>query len=249
MVQNVKNILRLDSKEAMDFCLKFVFDCVFSQKDTKYDTHNNSCISKNIQKYQRVFQQGRNIGIHQGSVIFVFLAEVIIGYSDLLFHESIQKEGVTTPYEIIRYRDGYRIFSSDKSVLEKISYILQHILESLNFCMNSKKTTISESIVTDSIKPDKLAYLYNTPISKKKSVHFESFKKYLLYILMFARQYPDCGSIKTMLSDIEKRIKDWLAKKEGQNSKLEDVDLGIKENIFSKVKTYNQSVSISGGSK
>ena len=27
---------------------------------------------------------------------------------------------------------------------------------------------------------------------------------------MFARQYPDSGSIKTMLSDIDKRIEDWL---------------------------------------
>lgn len=87
---------------------------------------------------------------------------------------------------------------------------MQHTLESLNFRMNSKKTKISESIVTDSIKTDKLAYIYNTPIFNKKGVDFDSFEKHLLYILMFARQYPDSGSIKTMLSDIDKRIEEWL---------------------------------------
>ena len=186
------------------------FDWAFSFKDTEYEQKAKNPIAKNIQKFLRAFQQGRNIGIPQGSAIFDFIGEIILGYSDLLLHEAIRKEGITTSYEIIRYRDDYRIFCNDKDVLEKISYILQHILESLNFRMNSKKTKISESIVTDSIKADKLAYIYNTPIFNKKGVDFDSFEKHLLYILMFARQYPDSGSIKTMLSDIDKRIEEWL---------------------------------------
>lgn len=186
------------------------FDWAFSFKDTQYEKDNESSISKSIQKYLRAFQQGRNIGIPQGSAIFDFIGEIILGYSDLLLHEAILKTGITNPYEIIRYRDDYRIFCNDKDVLEKISYILQHVLESLNFRMNSKKTKISDSIVTDAVKSDKLAYIYNTPIFNKKGCDFDSFEKHLLYILMFARQYPDSGSIKTMLSDIDKRMEDWL---------------------------------------
>lgn len=186
------------------------FDWAFSFKDTQYEKDNESSISKSIQKYLRAFQQGRNIGIPQGSAIFDFIGEIILGYSDLLLHEAIQKAGITNPYEIIRYRDDYRIFCNDKDMLEKISYILQHVLESLNFRMNSKKTKISDSIVTDAVKPDKLTYIYNTPIFNKKGCDFDSFEKHLLYILMFARQYPDSGSIKTMLSDIDKRMEDWL---------------------------------------
>lgn len=186
------------------------FDWAFSFKGTEYEQKAKNTIAKNIQKFLRAFQQGRNIGIPQGSAIFDFIGEIILGYSDLLLHEAIRKEGITTSYEIIRYRDDYRIFCNDKDVLEKISYILQHVLESLNFRMNSKKTKISESIVTDAIKSDKLAYIYNTPIFNKKGCDFDSFEKHLLYILMFARQYPDSGSIKTMLSDIDKRIEDWL---------------------------------------
>lgn len=186
------------------------FDWAFSLKDTRFENGNKNSISKNIQKYLRAFQQGRNIGIPQGSAIFDFIGEIILGYSDLLLHEAIHKAGISNPYEIIRYRDDYRIFCNDKDVLEKISYILQHVLESLNFRMSSKKTKISNSIVTDAVESDKLAYIYNTPIFNKKGCDFDSFEKHLLYILMFARQYPDSGSIRTMLSDIDNRIEDWL---------------------------------------
>lgn len=186
------------------------FDWAFSLKGTEHEQKIENPIANNIKKYLRAFQQGRNIGIPQGSAIFDFIGEIILAYSDLLLHEAIIKEGIKASYEIIRYRDDYRIFCNDRDELENISYILQHVLESLNFRMNSKKTKISESIVTDAIKSDKLAYIYNTPILNKKGCDFDSFEKHLLYILMFARQYPDSGSIKTMLSDIDKRIKDWL---------------------------------------
>lgn len=186
------------------------FDWAFSLKNTQYENNDECPISKNIQKYLRAFQQGRNIGIPQGSAIFDFVGEIILGYSDILLHEAIKKAGITTQYEIIRYRDDYRIFCNDKDVLERISYSLQHVLDSLNFRMNSKKTMISDSIVTDAVKSDKLAYIYNTPIFNKKGCDFDSFEKHLLYILMFARQYPNSGSIKTMLSDIDKRMEDWL---------------------------------------
>lgn len=220
------------------------FDWAFSFKDTEYEQKAKNPIAKNIQKFLRAFQQGRNIGIPQGSAIFDFIGEIILGYSDLLFHEAIRKEGITTSYEIIRYRDDYRIFCNDKDVLEKISYILQHILESLNFRMNSKKTKISESIVTDSIKADKLAYIYNTPIFNKKSVDFDSFEKHLLYILMFARQYPDSGSIKTMLSDIDKRIGEWL---KPQTREVSTINLEDTNNTIEK-KTETYQRKLVGGS-
>lgn len=216
------------------------FDWAFSLKDTKHERKCDNSIPTNIQKYLRAFQHGRNIGIPQGSAIFDFIGEIILGYSDLLLHEAIQKEGLTTPYEIIRYRDDYRVFCNDKDVLEKISYILQHVLESLNFRMNSKKTKISESIVTDSIKADKLAYIYNTPIFNKKGVDFDSFEKHLLYILMFARKYPDSGSIKTMLSDLDKRIEEWL---KPQTREVSTINLEDTNNTIEKrTETYQRKL-------
>lgn len=216
------------------------FDWAFSLKGTRFENGNKNSIPKNIQKYLRAFQQGRNIGIPQGSAIFDFIGEIILGYSDLLLHEAIHKAGITNPYEIIRYRDDYRIFCNDKDVLEKISYILQHVLESLNFRMNSKKTKISESIVTDAIKSDKLAYIYNTPIFNKKGCDFDSFEKHLLYILMFARQYPDSGSIKTMLSDIDKRIEERL---KPQTREVSTINLEDTNNVIEKrTETYQRKL-------
>lgn len=216
------------------------FDWAFSLKDTRFENGNKNSISKNIQKYLRAFQQGRNIGIPQGSAIFDFIGEIILGYSDLLLHEAIHKAGISNPYEIIRYRDDYRIFCNDKDVLEKISYILQHVLESLNFRMNSKKTKISNSIVTDAVKSDKLAYIYNTPIFNKKGCDFDSFEKHLFYILMFARQYPDSGSIKTMLSDIDKRIEERL---KPQTREVSTINLEGTNNVIEKrTETYQRKL-------
>ncbi len=216
------------------------FDWAFSLKDTRFENGNKNSISKNIQKYLRAFQQGRNIGIPQGSAIFDFIGEIILGYSDLLLHEAIHKAGISNPYEIIRYRDDYRIFCNDKDVLEKISYILQHVLESLNFRMNSKKTKISNSIVTDAVKSDKLAYIYNTPIFNKKGCDFDSFEKHLLYILMFARKYPDSGSIKTMLSDLDKRTEEWL---KPQTREVSTINLEDTNNTIEKrTETYQRKL-------
>ena len=213
------------------------FDWAFTLKDTTIETGIQSPIAQNIQKFLRALQQGRNIGIPQGSAIFDFVGEIILGYSDLLLHESLQAKAkeyegqgkVFPDYEIIRYRDDYRIFCSNREALEDISYILQQVLERLNFRMNSQKTKISDSIVTDAVKSDKLAYIYNTPIFNKKGVDFDSYEKHLLFILMFARQYSDSGSIKTMLSDIDKRLEEWLhpqdKKKETESVLWGDVDL------------------------
>ena len=242
------------------------FDWAFMLKGTSYEKDGDSLIAKNIQSYLRAFQQGRNTGIPQGSAIFDFVGEIVLGYSDLLLHEALlektkeyEEQGKTFPnYEIIRYRDDYRIFCSNKDALEDISYTLQQVLERLNFRMNSQKTKISESIVTDAVKSDKLAYIYNTPIFNKKGVDFDSYEKHLLYILMFARQYPDSGSVRIMLSDIDKRIEEHLKSLEDKNnSKAEDwesVDLGEEakpaksEGVFSELKPYKRPKYIPGGS-
>ena len=176
-----------------------------SCKDTRHENNRNHELATNLQQYLRALQQGHNIGIPQGSALFDFLGEIVLGYSDLLLHEALQREKITG-YEIIRYRDDYRVFCNDRDKLEEISYTLQSVLERLNFRMNTQKTKISDTIVLDAIKPDKLFYIYNTPIFNKKECDFDGIQKHLLYILMFSRQYPNAGQLKTMLSDLDKRI-------------------------------------------
>lgn len=182
-----------------------------SRKNTSLATNENQKIGKNITLFLSDLQQGRNTGIPQGSTLFDLTAEIILCYSDLLLHEQLERCGIVEGYEILRYRDDYKIFCNDKDTLEKISYILQQVLESLNFRMNSNKTFISESIITDSIKSDKLYYISNTPIFNKKGCDFDGFQKHMLYILLFSRKFPNSGQLRTLLSDVNTRIAERIA--------------------------------------
>lgn len=73
-------------------------------------------------------------------------------------------------YGILRYVDDYRIFCNDRDALDRISYMLQHILERFNFRMNPSKTRTSNELIADSIKPDKAFYIFNTPIESKQTL-------------------------------------------------------------------------------
>lgn len=176
-------------------------------------TASEAEVKTDIVRILSMLRQGRNIGLPQGSALYDIIAEIVLGYADMLLHEELVRKGITDGYEILRYRDDYRVFANNKDLLEHISYTLQHVLESLNLRLNSAKTRISSSIITDSVKPDKLAYIYNTPIyNNKKRCDFDGIQKQLLFILQFGREYPDCGRIRVLLSDLSKWIEKYIDK-------------------------------------
>lgn len=142
----------------------------------------------------------------QGSAIFDFIAEIVLSYSDLLLHNKLKAAGIEDGYEILRYRDDYKVFCNDKRKLSEISYILQEILESFNLRMNVQKTKITKDIIKDSIKSDKIWYIENTPIFNRDGSDFDGIQKYLLYVLLFGRKFPNGGQLKVMLSDLDRRI-------------------------------------------
>lgn len=189
-------------------------DWALSMKGTAKATDANHDIAQSVIRCLSDMQQGRNIGIPQGSCAFDVVAEVVLGYADLLLHERLQKlftsEEIKEDYEILRYRDDYRIFCNNKDLLERISYILQQVLEELSFRMNSSKTHITCDVVADSIKADKLYYIANTPIFNKKGCDFDGIQKHLIFLLLFGRKYPNSGQLRTMLSDLDKRIEKKL---------------------------------------
>lgn len=170
-------------------------------------------VKTDIMRILTMLRQGRNIGLPQGSTLYDIVAEIVLGYADMLLHEELERDGITEGYEILRYRDDYKVFADNKDLLERISYTLQHVLEGLNLRLNSAKTRISDSIITDSIKPDKLAYIYNTPIyNNKKRCDFDGIQKQLLFILQFGRQYPDCGQMRMLLSKLSTWIEEYIEK-------------------------------------
>lgn len=168
-------------------------------------------VKTDIMRILTMLRQGRNIGLPQGSTLYDIVAEIVLGYADMLLHEELERDGITEGYEILRYRDDYKVFADNKDLLERISYKLQHVLEGLNLRLNSAKTRISDSIITDSIKPDKLAYIYNTPIyNNKKCCDFDGIQKQLLFILQFGRQYPDCGQMRMLLSKLSTWLEEYI---------------------------------------
>lgn len=174
-------------------------------------TASEAEVKTDIVRILTMLRQGRNIGLPQGSTLYDIVAEIVLGYADMLLREALERDGITEGYEILRYRDDYKVFANDKDLLERISYKLQHVLEGLNLRLNSAKTRISDSIITDSIKPDKLAYIYNTPIyNNKKCCDFDGIQKQLLFILQFGRQYPDCGQMRMLLSKLSTWIEEYI---------------------------------------
>lgn len=203
-----------------------------ARKDTPYQTDENTTLAADIQRYLRAMQEGKNIGIPQGSALFSLIAEIILGYTDMLLAQEITtaKEKGTLPkdleYEILRYVDDYRIFCNDRDALEKISYMLQHILEQFNFRMNPSKTRTSSELITDTIKPDKAFYILNTPIESKQTYRdengherkergydFDGFQKHLLFIYEFSKRFPNSGQLVTQLEAFSKRVEEQLSTK------------------------------------
>lgn len=110
-----------------------------------------------IDTYMQGMQYGQTNGIPQGCVLFDFIAEIVLGYADSQVSEALASKGIAD-YKILRYRDDYRIFSNKKDELEKIAFVLQDILANLNFQLNAKKTMLTDDVIGNALKPDKLAH-------------------------------------------------------------------------------------------
>lgn len=157
-----------------------------------------------LDKLIQSMQSGQTNGIPQGSTLYDFIAEIILGYADKLLFDQLQNR--VLDYRILRYRDDYRIFTNSKESAEIIIKELQLVLASLNFQINSSKTFITDTLIEDSIKKDKLYYLSNVPIEKNGKTLFSTYQKELLYILVLAKRFPNSGIICTLLSSLYKRL-------------------------------------------
>ncbi len=168
----------------------------------------------------RSMQYSQTNGIPQGSVLMDFIAEIILGYADAKLSYKIKdynrKEDAKykiSDYSILRYRDDYRIFATNQETLVKIAKLLTETLIELNFKLNSQKTFISDNIVRDVIKPDKL--YWNETKQEEKTL-----QKHLFLIHSLAEKHPNSGSLATALTKfLEDRVYPLKLFKE-ENSKV-----------------------------
>ncbi len=176
-------------------------------------------IGNDIDSTIQSMQFSQTNGIPQGSVVMDFIAEMILGYADSKLSFKIKNynrkeiDNKIHDYSIIRYRDDYRIFANNQETLIKIAKLLSETLFELNFKLNSQKTFISESIVRDVIKPDKL--YWNEAKQSEKTL-----QKHLYLIHSLAEKYPNSGSLTTALTKfLEDRVYPIKLFKE-ENSKV-----------------------------
>ena len=158
-----------------------------------------SLIGNMIDKHLRDMAFGQTNGIPQGSVLIDFIAEMVLGYADIELTKRIQLISIQD-YQIIRYRDDYRIFSNNPQDAELIAKILTEILIELGMRLNAQKTLVSNNVIRDSIKPDKMYWIAEKNGSR-------SIQKYLLLIHSLSDKFPNSGSLTKALGEFFSRVK------------------------------------------
>lgn len=173
---------------------------VETKEVAKQQKNTKSLLGNKIDSYIQMAQYGQTNGIPQGSVLMDFIAELVLGYVDELLLEKIKD---VNDYQILRYRDDYRIFVNDPNVGKAILKSLSEILIPFGLKLNSSKTKGTENVIVNSIKKDKLEWLK----FGNKTNSLTSQKKMLL-IYQHSLEYPNSGSTVRALSEFNKQIKD-----------------------------------------
>ena len=175
----------------------------------KTENRNNpDFIGVVIDKHIQAMSFGQTNGIPQGSAIMDFIAEIVLGFGDLLLTEELNKLGITN-YKIIRYRDDYRIFTNNPQLSSEIAKVLSNVLSKMNFKINSAKTHATDDVVLGSLKPDKVHWIYN----KRKTSNIQ---QWLIQLFVLGKEYPNSGS----LYKETKHFLDWLQAKENSEDGL-----------------------------
>ena len=179
-------------------------------KDTaKQKKGKKGLLGNMIDTYIQGMQYGQTNGIPQGSALFDFIAEMVLGYADSQVSEVLTHKNIVD-YKILRYRDDYRIFCNKKDELEEIAFVIQDILANLNFQLNAKKSLLTEDVIDNALKPDKLAYTKRYPLYRKAGTRIyttaSTLQQELIYIHQFAKEFPNSGTLKKLLTTFSKRL-------------------------------------------
>lgn len=167
-----------------------------SKSVAKSSIKNNLLLGNQVDSAIQSMQYGQTNGIPQGSVLMDFIAEIVLGYVDEQLTKSINLENISN-YQIIRYRDDYRIFVNNPNDGSKILKLLSENLIEIGMRVNNAKTKDSSDVITSSIKADKIER-YLIPTTKNPA------QQYLITIRELSKKYPNSGSLKRQLSSFYK---------------------------------------------
>jgi hypothetical protein len=145
---------------------------------------------------------GQTNGLPQGSALMDFIAEIVLGYADLLLTAELDKNHITE-YKIIRYRDDYRIFVNNPHTADIIAKNLTEVLFGLGLKINANKSKFSSEVVKSSLKPGKYFWVSN---QTKNGDH----QKQLYIIHSLSQNYPNSGIVQKLLDGYYHQIKNGV---------------------------------------
>ena len=201
---------------------------------SKKNRNDKKLLGNNIDKHLQAMSNGQTNGIPQGSVLMDFIAEVVLKYSDELISYEIEKNAkLKGKFEILRYRDDYRIFVKEIEVGREIMKIIAKVLSSLGLKLNTTKTGYYEDIIISSIKEDKLEYF-------EKKIE-SNLQKRLILLYKFSLRHKNSGSVIKEISQIREKIE------KRKNFSRENVEVLISivtEIIYKNPRTYLEGSAI-----
>lgn len=160
--------------------------------------NNHSLVGNIIDWHIQDMRHGQTNGIPQGSVLMDLIAEMVLGLADLQLSERLKQERIED-FQILRYRDDYRVFVKSPQIGEAIVKLLAETTTALGMKLSPAKTKASNDVVRSAIKGDKLAWA-----ARKQSDR--SLQKHLLIIHDHATNYPNSGSLVIALNTYHKRV-------------------------------------------
>jgi hypothetical protein len=155
-----------------------------------------------VDQHLQAMSNGQTNGIPQGSVVMDFLAELLLSYTDSVLYERLVNSLASNSYEILRYRDDYRIFVKNPKDGELIIKTLSEVLMGLGLHLNTTKTIASSDVITNAIKSDKISYLQ---YPSQNNLHEIALYNELLLLYKFGMDYPNCGTVKKALNKLYDR--------------------------------------------
>ena len=183
-------------------------------------------------------REGRNMGIPQGSLLLDFVAEIVLGYVDVVFHNTLRcrRKELKWPkgaYTVVRYRDDYRIFARDEVVAREVLRVLSDALARFGLKLNATKTRVVDDVVLGARKEDKRYWEARQSMvmfGDEGEVKDATIQKSLLVVYELALKYPNSGSIARGLYELYRNRIVKLEHRPGDAYPL----LGIIANIMAK---------------
>ncbi len=165
----------------------------------KQNPNDEKYLGNVIDRHIQEMRNGQTNGIPQGSVLMDLVAELVLGYADVELAKRIEQNNITD-YQILRYRDDYRIFVNNPAEGDTILKCLTETMTDLGLKLNPGKTDVSNEVIQSSIKEDKLEWTFGRQYDS-------NLQRHLLIIHNHSMKHPNSGSLVVAMQNYSHRLR------------------------------------------